>query len=137
MDIAALRNTRRGSIEPQLLGVWLSIIAVSVAATAAVAAFVPGARSERVETTSVEDTPSAASHEALRESLCASCGTLVGAHRVESSVAQTESEPIVVTYRVTVRMVNGSYRTVSQSMPPAVSPGGRVRILDGTVIARS
>lgn len=136
MGIAALRNTHRGNTQPPLLAASLSIIVVSVAATAAVAAFVPSARSEKVET-SVENSLSAASQEALRESLCASCGTLVGARRVESSVDQTESEPIVVTYRVTVRMVNGTFRTLSQPMPPAVSPGGGVRIVDGAVVARS
>jgi len=40
-------------------------------------------------------------------------------------------------YRVTVRMEDGSYRTLSQAEPPAVGVGTRVRIQDGTLIARS
>lgn len=40
-------------------------------------------------------------------------------------------------YRVTVRMDDGSFRTVSQSAAPAVSVGERVRVIDGTVVARS
>lgn len=40
-------------------------------------------------------------------------------------------------YRVTVRMEDGSYRTLSQSEPPAVGAGARVRIQDGALIARS
>ncbi len=40
-------------------------------------------------------------------------------------------------YRVTVRMDDGSFRTVSQSAAPAVAVGERVRIVDGAVVARS
>lgn len=40
-------------------------------------------------------------------------------------------------YRVTVRMDDGSFRTVSQSSAPAVAVGERVRVVDGTVVARS
>jgi len=40
-------------------------------------------------------------------------------------------------YRVTVRMDDGSFRTISQSAAPSVAPGGRVRIVNGTLVARS
>ena len=40
-------------------------------------------------------------------------------------------------YRITVRMEDGSYRTVSQSVAPAVAVGERVRIVDGAVVGRS
>ena len=40
-------------------------------------------------------------------------------------------------YRVTVHMDDGSIRTVSQPSAPAVTVGERVRVVDGTVIARS
>jgi outer membrane lipoprotein SlyB len=40
-------------------------------------------------------------------------------------------------YRVTVRMDDGSFRTVSQSTAPAVAIGERVRVVDSAVIARS
>ena len=39
-------------------------------------------------------------------------------------------------YRVTVRMEDGSFRTVSQSSAPALAVGERVRVVDGTVVAR-
>ncbi len=41
-----------------------------------------------------------------------------------------------LTYRVTVHMDDGSFRAVSQSKPPPVGPGARVRIVDGSVVAR-
>jgi outer membrane lipoprotein SlyB len=40
-------------------------------------------------------------------------------------------------YRVTVRMDDGSFRTISQSTMPTVVVGGRVRIANGTLVARS
>jgi outer membrane lipoprotein SlyB len=40
-----------------------------------------------------------------------------------------------VTYRVTVRMDDGSYRTVSQSAPAGV--GEKVRVVDGAIVSRS
>jgi hypothetical protein len=39
-------------------------------------------------------------------------------------------------YRVTVRMEDGSYRTLSQPEPPAFKAGERVRVVDGAVVAR-
>lgn len=40
-------------------------------------------------------------------------------------------------YRVTVRMEDGSFRTLSQSEAPALGVGAKVRIQDGALIARS
>ncbi len=40
-------------------------------------------------------------------------------------------------YRVTVRMDDGSIRTLSQSSPPAVVVGEHVRVVNGSVVARS
>ena len=39
-------------------------------------------------------------------------------------------------YRVTVRMDDGSFRTVSQSGAPAVAVGERVRVVGGAMVAR-
>ena len=40
-------------------------------------------------------------------------------------------------YRVTVRMDDGSFRTVSQSSAPAVAVGSKVRVTDGVLVARN
>ena len=37
-------------------------------------------------------------------------------------------------YRVTVRMDDGSYRTVSQSSPPAFAVGDKVRVVEGRLV---
>ena len=57
-------------------------------------------------------------------------GALAG-NEIEKNVKKHYS------YRVTVRMDDGSFRTLAQSSPPAVAVGERVRVVDGTVIARS
>jgi hypothetical protein len=41
-----------------------------------------------------------------------------------------------IAYRVTMLMDDGSYRTVSQSAPPPVAVGNKVRIVEGAVVAR-
>lgn len=40
-------------------------------------------------------------------------------------------------YRVTVRMDDGSYRTVSQGTQPTLAVGSKVRLSDGVLVARS
>jgi outer membrane lipoprotein SlyB len=37
-------------------------------------------------------------------------------------------------YRVTVRMDDGSYRTVSLAVPPALAVGDKVRVVDGKLV---
>ena len=63
--------------------------------------------------------------------LLGAAGGAFAGNEIEKDVNQR------VTYRVTVHMDDGSFRTISQPHPPAVAPGGRVRIIDGTVVARS
>lgn len=60
----------------------------------------------------------------------AASGALAG-NEIEKSAKKRYS------YRVTVRMDDGSFRTLSQSTAPAVVVGERVRVVDSTVIARS
>jgi outer membrane lipoprotein SlyB len=62
--------------------------------------------------------------------LGAAGGALAG-NAIEKNVKQHYS------YRVTVRMDDGSFRVVSQSSTPSVAVGERVRVADGTVITRS
>ncbi len=64
--------------------------------------------------------------------------TVVGA--AGGALAGNEIEKDVkkrVVYRVTMRMDDGSYRTLSQSAPPVVAIGNKVQIVDGVVVPRS
>jgi outer membrane lipoprotein SlyB len=62
--------------------------------------------------------------------LGAAGGALAG-NEIEKNVKRHYS------YRVTVRMDDGSFRTVSQSNAPSVAVGAHVRVVNGAVIARS
>ena len=63
---------------------------------------------------------------------CASCGT-VETIRTVMVVAGTDGTKRPV-YRITVRMDDGSFRTLSQATPPSVAVGETVRIIDGAVV---
>jgi outer membrane lipoprotein SlyB len=52
------------------------------------------------------------------------------------SLMEKNNVPKRVSYRVTVRMDDGSFRTVSQATAPAVAVGDRVRIANGALAAR-
>jgi len=78
---------------------------------------------------------------------CASCGAVEAIRAVEvkadATGAGAESGPDLdktaskrIVYRVTVRMDDGSYRTLSQATPPAVTVGEKVQLVDGAVVAR-
>ncbi len=74
-------------------------------------------------------------------SSCATCGTVEAIRTVElrgdaagaQELDQHVSKRLV--YRVTVRLDDGSYRTLSQTTTPSIAVGGKVRIVDGAVMA--
>lgn len=58
-------------------------------------------------------------------------GGAYAGHEIEKNVKKH------VTYRIRVRMDDDSVRTVYQRSTPGVAPGDHVKIVDGTVVARS
>jgi len=73
-------------------------------------------------------------------SSCTTCGTVEAIRTVElrgdaagtQELDQHLSKRVV--YRVTVRLDDGSYRTLSQTTTPSIAVGGKVRIVDGAVV---
>lgn len=63
---------------------------------------------------------------------CASCGTVEAIRTVVVAGAADGAKRTV--YRITVRMDDGSFRTLSQALPPSVAVGEAVRITDGAVV---
>ena len=63
---------------------------------------------------------------------CANCGTVGAILTVVVAVGPESTKRTV--YRITVRMDDGSYRTLSQAPPPSVVVGEAVRIVDGAII---
>lgn len=76
--------------------------------------------------------------------LCDTCGTVeaVRAHvmRSESSASGGSARGVVdrqqTVHRVTIRMDDGSYRTISLPSEPGYGVGEKVRIIDGSVVTR-
>ncbi len=69
---------------------------------------------------------------------CLSCGTVlvIRTFELRDNAAEPRTKPRFV-YRVTLQMDDGSYRTFSQTEPPAFRVGTRVRVLNGTIAART
>ena len=63
---------------------------------------------------------------------CANCGTVETIRTVVVAGAAEGTRRTV--YRITVRMDDGSFRTLSQASPPSVAVGEAVRITDGAVV---
>jgi hypothetical protein len=79
-----------------------------------------------------------------KPSACALCGTIESIRTVEVSedsgaVAAAGNDPGKIArkrhaYRVTVRMDDGSFRTVSLSTPPEFAIGDKVRVVEGRLV---
>lgn len=55
-------------------------------------------------------------------------GGAYAGHQIEKNVRKT------LEYRIAVRMNNGSHRTITQASSEGLSPGARVRVIDGVVV---
>jgi hypothetical protein len=65
---------------------------------------------------------------------CATCGR-VEVIRVAQVTSRDGSAEKRTAYRVTVRMEDGSFRTISQGSPPSVAVGERVKVANGGVVS--
>lgn len=152
MESAAFRK-----IHPLVLGAAASVMIATLVGAAAFGGLLTNARSSTINSptqsgahaagNAFHGLPGLAGH----DSACATCGTVQSIRAVElkgnatgmgvtGTAAGNEIEKRDKkhsSYRITVRMDDGSFRTLSQPGTPAVAVGGRVRVVDGTVIGRS
>ena len=132
-------GTLRDRIRP--VAVTGSALAVGVAGIAALGGWLTAVRAQ-----SLADSGAQAAHVSTRDAAdpgkaaCATCGVVAAVRayeaRGDSAGAGEAPRPAGArtSYRVTVRMVDGSYRTLAQPTPPSVGVGDRVRIAAGAVI---
>ena len=157
MESTGFRKTH-----PLVLGAAASVMVVSLVGAAAIGGLLPNARSDKTDTPAQRSAPAAdsarhgVSRLAARDSACASCGTVESIRALElkgdatglgavaggvtGAVAGNEIEKNVkkhYSYRVTVHMDDGSFRTVSESTAPTVAVGERVQIANGALVAHS
>jgi hypothetical protein len=120
--------------------VGLSGMAVSFAALVAAAGGLPVARSQTSDQGLQPMT--AATHqpgETGKAAACATCGVVEAVRMLELRAEppggdKQKPSGTRTSYRVTVKMADGSYRTLAQPTPPAVGVGDRVRVADGAVV---
>jgi hypothetical protein len=113
---------------------------LTLALIAVLAGWLPVAKSQTAPDRAARPLAEAAREpSAATTAACATCG-IVEAVRVvevrgEAPAAGAGQRPAGarLSYRVTVRMSDGSYRTLAQPTPPTVAVGDRVRVADGAV----
>lgn len=145
---------------PLLLGAAVAALIVSAVGIGAVTGVIPGLLSapavDALPAVSVSGIrPTAAS--------CFSCGTISAIRAVElrspsgAPAGEADTATTILSaaggifagqefqktvrkryaYRVTLKMDDGSYRTVSEGTPPRFAVGEKVRLVDGTLAANS
>jgi hypothetical protein len=113
------------------LAVVGAVAAVALAGVAALVALGPSRTADKPGATVAQAAPDSATRRPA-ESTCPSCGRVEAIRTVVVTGGPDGAKRTV--YRVTVRMDDGSFRTLSQAAPPSVAVGEAVRISDGAVV---
>jgi outer membrane lipoprotein SlyB len=151
-ELAVMEQTEKKRLFHLGVGAAVALVIVSLVGISAISG-----RSPLVGSRAQQEGPEAAAKqlEAARPNtqqserdagaqVCDTCGTVesVRAHvvRSEGSASGSSARGVVgreqTVHRVTIRMDDGSYRTISQPVEPGYSVGEKVRIIDGSVVAR-
>ncbi|MGB8433204.1 MAG: hypothetical protein WCE38_02945 [Burkholderiales bacterium] len=151
-----MEETEKKRLHPVVAGAAVAVLIVSLVGIGAMSGRAPllGARAlhEAPESTAKQfDAARSAApppERAAGTQLCDTCGTVesVRAHVVRSDSsaegrrAGSAAGGVVgrqqTVHRVTIRMDDGSYRTISLPIEPGYGVGEKVRIIDGSVVAR-
>ena len=124
-----------------LTAVGVGAVALSVAGAVALTGGLPHARAQTPMDRSTQPVTAATRDAGDAGRLaCGTCGVVEAVRvfevRADAPFGGEGQKPTGprTSYRVTVRMADGSYRTLAQQTPPAVGIGDRVRVADGTVV---
>jgi outer membrane lipoprotein SlyB len=115
---------------PLLLAGMAGVVILGLVAAGAMTGLIPAASSEKGASPTAQPSDDArrqARAGTRAAGACANCGTVEAVRPV-----QLEKKTV---HRVTVRMDDGSYRTISQPVAPGIGPGEKVQIVDGAVVA--
>lgn len=152
-----MEHTTGKPMNPLVIGVSVSVLVVSLVGIGAITGLIPLAKSqkpldakapgEESVDAAVEVTRQASRPErAAATQLCATCGTVESVRPFEvkgeaGGAGAAAGGPEVrkqvnskTVHRVTIRMDDGSYRTISQPVAPGYGVGEKVRIIDGSVV---
>lgn len=116
---------------PLLIGAGVALVISGLVGAAALTGVLPAQPEQARAAAVLENTASAA---AARKANCRTCGVVAAVRKVEVKGGERSSVGVGV-YRVTVRMDDGSERTVTQASAPAHGVGARVRV-NGNALER-
>jgi hypothetical protein len=116
-----LGGSRR--LNPLIAGATVTVMVLGLLGVAAITGHPSGALSQK-------SAASGGVMVSVRSDACPSCGTV---EAVRSLTVRGEAGGPGAVYRVTVRMDDGSFRTVSQSALPAFAVGDKVRVMQGAL----
>jgi hypothetical protein len=107
-------------MNPLVAGAAVAAMSFSLLGIAAITGILPGALSQKSADPASLESPAHG-----KSVSCPSCGIVQAIRAVE----------VHNVYRVTVRMDDGSFRTVSQSAAPVFAVGDKVRVEQGRLVA--
>ena len=116
---------------PLVMAAGVTVLLFSLVGAAAITGVLPASPAGGSALPGLERT--AAAH-AAKKAACKTCGVIAAVKAVEVNEAEKGHKNTV--YRVTVRMDDGSERTLSQTAAPAFGVGSRVRIVNGHALQR-
>ena len=142
-----LASSIRAWLPPILVGAGISALVGSVAGIATMAGWMPPLGTPAADRAAARaGAPPLLGHVlAPSDGTCATCGVVESVRAVQGgrdvnrgrdAVVRRAPDEKQMSYRVTVRMDDGSYRTLPHAAPPAVAVGDPVRVAEGTVVAR-
>jgi outer membrane lipoprotein SlyB len=106
---------------PVVIGAGVAVLMFSLMGAAAITGVLPASNADS-SALALEKTAAAA---AASKAACRTCGVIAAVKAVE---VKSDSSSASSVYRVTVRMDDGSERTLSQAAAPAFAVGARVRV---------
>lgn len=130
----AVSNHQSGSkrISPLLVAVAASVTIACLVGLSAYTGMLPGKRAPMRDEGSLPRIESRAS----QPSTCALCGTIESIRSMDvlDDGTGTGGTAPRKAFRVTLRMDDGSFRTISLSSPPVFAVGERVRVVEGRLV---
>ena len=132
----AVTNHQSGStrISPLVVAVAASVTIACLVGVSAYTGMLPG---KRVPTTRDEVPLPRSESKPSQAAACALCGTIESIRSVDvpdDAGGTSGTTAPRKAFRVTLRMDDGSFRTISLSSPPAFAVGDKVRVVEGRLV---
>ena len=133
MEAVTSRQSGSTRISPLVVAAVASVMIAGLIGLSAFTGMLPNQRLPMRDEGSLPTADSKPSHPVT----CALCGTIESIRRVEVPEDPSGSAGATAprsSFRVTLRMDDGSFRAISLSSPPAFAVGDKVRVVEGRLV---